>query len=110
VPWISWSESHRFAASCIPARREGCTSSAPGGAKEGDHLRPAKEEDITIVMGRQMTDQSTEHQASINHIIYHRPHAHTNGVAQPHGNGPVENFRHVPGMMTTVHAITQDHF
>jgi glyceraldehyde 3-phosphate dehydrogenase len=73
-----------------------------GGAKKVIISAPAKEEDITIVMG--VNDDKYD---PANHHIISNASCTTNCVA-PMAKVLVENFGIVKGLMTTVHAYTQD--
>jgi glyceraldehyde 3-phosphate dehydrogenase len=73
-----------------------------GGAKKVIISAPAKEEDITIVMG--VNDDKYD---PANHAIISNASCTTNCVA-PMAKVLLENFGIVKGLMTTVHAYTQD--
>jgi glyceraldehyde 3-phosphate dehydrogenase len=73
-----------------------------GGAKKVIISAPAKEEDITIVMG--VNDDKYD---AANHAIISNASCTTNCVA-PMAKVLLENFGIVKGLMTTVHAYTQD--
>src|SRR5246127_4128276 len=73
-----------------------------GGAKKVIISAPAKEEDITIVMG--VNDDKYDTAA---HTIISNASCTTNCVA-PMAKVLLENFGIVKGLMTTVHAYTQD--
>ena len=73
-----------------------------GGAKKVIISAPAKEEDITIVMG--VNDDKYD---PANHDIISNASCTTNCVA-PMAKVLQENFGIVKGLMTTVHAYTQD--
>src|SRR6202042_2101208 len=73
-----------------------------GGAKKVIISAPAKEEDITIVMG--VNDDKYD---PANHDIISNASCTTNCVA-PMAKVLHENFGIVKGLMTTVHAYTQD--
>jgi glyceraldehyde 3-phosphate dehydrogenase len=73
-----------------------------GGAKKVIISAPAKEEDITIVMG--VNDDKYDPAA---HTIISNASCTTNCVA-PMAKVLLENFGIVKGLMTTVHAYTQD--
>jgi glyceraldehyde 3-phosphate dehydrogenase len=73
-----------------------------GGAKKVIISAPAKEEDITIVMG--VNDDKYDPAA---HTILSNASCTTNCVA-PMAKVLLENFGIVKGLMTTVHAYTQD--
>ncbi len=73
-----------------------------GGAKKVIISAPAKEEDITIVMG--VNDDKYD---PANHNIISNASCTTNCVA-PMAKVLLENFGIVKGLMTTVHAYTQD--
>ena len=73
-----------------------------GGAKKVIISAPAKEEDITIVMG--VNDDKYDAAA---HAIISNASCTTNCVA-PMAKVLLENFGIVKGLMTTVHAYTQD--
>ena len=73
-----------------------------GGAKKVIISAPAKEEDITIVMG--VNDDKYD---PANHTIISNASCTTNCVA-PMAKVLLENFGIVKGLMTTVHAYTQD--
>ena len=73
-----------------------------GGAKKVIISAPAKEEDITIVMG--VNDDKYD---AANHTIISNASCTTNCVA-PMAKVLLENFGIVKGLMTTVHAYTQD--
>jgi glyceraldehyde 3-phosphate dehydrogenase len=73
-----------------------------GGAKKVIISAPAKEEDITIVMG--VNDDKYDSAA---HTIISNASCTTNCVA-PMAKVLLENFGIVKGLMTTVHAYTQD--
>jgi glyceraldehyde 3-phosphate dehydrogenase len=73
-----------------------------GGAKKVIISAPAKEEDITIVMG--VNDEKYDPDA---HTIISNASCTTNCVA-PMAKVLVDNFGIVKGLMTTVHAYTQD--
>ncbi len=73
-----------------------------GGAKKVIISAPAKEEDITIVMG--VNDDKYD---PANHNILSNASCTTNCVA-PMAKVLLENFGIVKGLMTTVHAYTQD--
>jgi len=72
------------------------------GAKKVIISAPAKEEDITIVMGVNDDKYSPEH-----HNIISNASCTTNCVA-PMAKVLLDNFGIVKGLMTTVHAYTQD--
>ncbi len=72
------------------------------GAKKVIISAPAKEEDITIVMG--VNDDSYDNAA---HAIISNASCTTNCVA-PMAKVLLDNFGIVKGLMTTVHAYTQD--
>ncbi|HMD91904.1 MAG TPA: type I glyceraldehyde-3-phosphate dehydrogenase [Trebonia sp.] len=73
-----------------------------GGAKKVIISAPAKEEDITIVMG--VNDDKYD---PANHNIISNASCTTNCVA-PMAKVLLDNFGIVKGLMTTVHAYTQD--
>jgi glyceraldehyde 3-phosphate dehydrogenase len=73
-----------------------------GGAKKVIISAPAKEEDITIVMG--VNDGAYDPEA---HTIISNASCTTNCVA-PMAKVLLDNFGIVKGLMTTVHAYTQD--
>jgi len=73
-----------------------------GGAKKVIVSAPAKEEDITIVMG--VNDDKYD---PAKHAIISNASCTTNCVA-PMAKVLLENFGIVKGLMTTVHAYTQD--
>jgi glyceraldehyde 3-phosphate dehydrogenase len=73
-----------------------------GGAKKVIISAPAKDEDITIVMG--VNDEKYDHDA---HTIISNASCTTNCVA-PMAKVLLDNFGIVKGLMTTVHAYTQD--
>jgi glyceraldehyde 3-phosphate dehydrogenase len=73
-----------------------------GGAKKVIISAPAKEEDITIVMG--VNDDKYD---PANHHVISNASCTTNCVA-PMAKVLLENFGIVKGLMTTVHAYTQD--
>jgi glyceraldehyde 3-phosphate dehydrogenase len=73
-----------------------------GGAKKVIISAPAKEEDITIVMG--VNDEKYDPEA---HTIISNASCTTNCVA-PMAKVLLDNFGIVKGLMTTVHAYTQD--
>jgi glyceraldehyde 3-phosphate dehydrogenase len=73
-----------------------------GGAKKVIISAPAKEEDITIVMG--VNDEKYDADA---HTIISNASCTTNCVA-PMAKVLLDNFGIVKGLMTTVHAYTQD--
>src|SRR5215469_12049306 len=73
-----------------------------GGAKKVIISAPAKEEDITIVMG--VNDDKYD---PAKHNIISNASCTTNCVA-PMAKVLLENFGIVKGLMTTVHAYTQD--
>jgi glyceraldehyde 3-phosphate dehydrogenase len=73
-----------------------------GGAKKVIISAPAKEEDITIVMG--VNDDKYDAAA---HAIISNASCTTNCVA-PMAKVLMENFGIVKGLMTTIHAYTQD--
>src|SRR5580692_4976902 len=73
-----------------------------GGAKKVIISAPAKEEDITIVMG--VNDEKYDPDA---HTIISNASCTTNCVA-PMAKVLLDNFGIVKGLMTTVHAYTQD--
>jgi glyceraldehyde 3-phosphate dehydrogenase len=73
-----------------------------GGAKKVIISAPAKDEDITIVMG--VNDDKYD---PANHAIISNASCTTNCVA-PMAKVLLENFGIVKGLMTTVHAYTQD--
>jgi len=73
-----------------------------GGAKKVIISAPAKEEDITIVMG--VNDDAYDPAA--HHILYNAS-CTTNCVA-PMAKVLLENFGIVKGLMTTIHAYTND--
>src|SRR6202012_490472 len=73
-----------------------------GGAKKVIISAPAKEEDITIVMG--VNDDKYD---AANHAIISNASCTTNCVA-PMAKVLLENFGIVKGLMTTVHAYTAD--
>jgi glyceraldehyde 3-phosphate dehydrogenase len=73
-----------------------------GGAKKVIISAPAKEEDITVVMGVNDDKYDPEH-----HHVISNASCTTNCVA-PMAKVLLENFGIVKGLMTTVHAYTQD--
>lgn len=73
-----------------------------GGAKKVIISAPAKDEDITIVMG--VNDDKYD---PANHEIISNASCTTNCVA-PMAKVLLENFGIVKGLMTTIHAYTQD--
>jgi glyceraldehyde 3-phosphate dehydrogenase len=73
-----------------------------GGAKKVIISAPAKEEDITVVMG--VNDEKYDADA---HTIISNASCTTNCVA-PMAKVLLDNFGIVKGLMTTVHAYTQD--
>ena len=73
-----------------------------GGAKKVIISAPAKEEDITIVMG--VNDDKYD---AASHTIISNASCTTNCVA-PMAKVLLDNFGIVKGLMTTVHAYTQD--
>ena len=73
-----------------------------GGAKKVIISAPAKEEDITIVMG--VNDDKYD---AANHTIISNASCTTNCVA-PMAKVLLDSFGIVKGLMTTVHAYTQD--
>jgi glyceraldehyde 3-phosphate dehydrogenase len=73
-----------------------------GGAKKVIISAPAKDEDITIVMG--VNDDKYD---PANHAIISNASCTTNCVA-PMAKVLLENFGIVKGLMTTIHAYTQD--
>ncbi|HEY6499311.1 MAG TPA: type I glyceraldehyde-3-phosphate dehydrogenase [Streptosporangiaceae bacterium] len=73
-----------------------------GGAKKVIISAPAKEEDITIVMG--VNDDAYD---AANHNIISNASCTTNCVA-PMAKVLLENFGIEKGLMTTIHAYTQD--
>ena len=73
-----------------------------GGAKKVIISAPAKEEDITIVMG--VNDDKYD---AANHTIISNASCTTNCVA-PMAKVLLDNFGIAKGLMTTVHAYTQD--
>jgi glyceraldehyde 3-phosphate dehydrogenase len=73
-----------------------------GGAKKVIISAPAKDEDITIVMG--VNDDKYD---PANHAIISNASCTTNCVA-PMAKVLLENFGLVKGLMTTIHAYTQD--
>jgi glyceraldehyde 3-phosphate dehydrogenase len=73
-----------------------------GGAKKVIISAPAKDEDITIVMG-----VNNDKYDAANHHIISNASCTTNCVA-PMAKVLLENFGIVKGMMTTVHAYTND--
>jgi glyceraldehyde 3-phosphate dehydrogenase len=73
-----------------------------GGAKKVIISAPAKEEDITIVMG--VNDDKYD---AANHTIISNASCTTNCVA-PMAKVLLDNFGIVKGLMTTIHAYTQD--
>jgi glyceraldehyde 3-phosphate dehydrogenase len=73
-----------------------------GGAKKVIISAPAKEEDITVVMG--VNDDKYD---PANHAIISNASCTTNCVA-PMAKVLLDNFGIVKGLMTTIHAYTQD--
>ncbi len=73
-----------------------------GGAKKVLISAPAKDEDITIVMG-----VNQDKYDAANHHVISNASCTTNCVA-PDGQGSRRELRHRQGLMTTVHAYTND--
>ncbi|QLJ01009.1 type I glyceraldehyde-3-phosphate dehydrogenase [Streptomyces sp. NEAU-sy36] len=102
IPWGELGVDIVIESTGIFTKREDAAKHLAGGAKKVLISAPAKEEDITIVMG---VNQDKYDPA--NHHVISNASCTTNCVA-PMAKVLDENFGIVKGLMTTVHAYTND--
>ncbi|WP_156724152.1 type I glyceraldehyde-3-phosphate dehydrogenase [Streptomyces apocyni] len=102
IPWGELGVDIVIESTGIFTKREDAAKHLAGGAKKVLISAPAKNEDITIVMGV----NQDQYDAASHHVISNAS-CTTNCVA-PMAKVLLENFGIVKGMMTTVHAYTND--
>ncbi|MHC0432597.1 type I glyceraldehyde-3-phosphate dehydrogenase [Streptomyces sp. O3] len=102
IPWGELGVDVVVESTGIFTKREDAAKHLAGGAKKVLISAPAKNEDITIVMGV----NQDQYDAASHHVISNAS-CTTNCVA-PMAKVLLENFGIVKGMMTTVHAYTND--
>ncbi|WP_333777204.1 type I glyceraldehyde-3-phosphate dehydrogenase [Streptomyces sp. IBSBF 3136] len=102
IPWGELGVDIVIESTGIFTKKEGAAKHIAGGAKKVLISAPAKDEDITIVMG---VNQDKYDPA--NHHVISNASCTTNCVA-PMAKVLDENFGIVKGLMTTVHAYTND--
>ncbi|WP_282796984.1 type I glyceraldehyde-3-phosphate dehydrogenase [Streptomyces sp. CC224B] len=102
IPWGELGVDIVIESTGIFTKRDDAAKHLAGGAKKVLISAPAKDEDITIVMG---VNQDTYDAA--NHHVISNASCTTNCVA-PMAKVLDENFGIVKGLMTTVHAYTND--
>ncbi|WP_030264449.1 type I glyceraldehyde-3-phosphate dehydrogenase [Streptomyces violens] len=102
IPWGELGVDIVIESTGIFTKREDAAKHLAGGAKKVLISAPAKDEDITIVMGV----NQDKYEADKHHVISNAS-CTTNCVA-PMAKVLDENFGIVKGMMTTVHAYTND--
>ncbi|MEV4972969.1 type I glyceraldehyde-3-phosphate dehydrogenase [Streptomyces scopuliridis] len=102
IPWGQLGVDIVIESTGIFTKKADASKHLAGGAKKVLISAPAKDEDITIVMGV----NQDKYDAATHHIISNAS-CTTNCVA-PMAKVLLENFGIVKGMMTTVHAYTND--
>ncbi|MFE9040867.1 type I glyceraldehyde-3-phosphate dehydrogenase [Streptomyces sp. NPDC007818] len=102
IPWGELGVDIVIESTGIFTKREDAAKHLAGGAKKVLISAPAKDEDITIVMG-----VNQEKYDPANHHVISNASCTTNCVA-PMAKVLDENFGIVRGLMTTVHAYTND--
>ncbi|KUN03985.1 glyceraldehyde-3-phosphate dehydrogenase [Streptomyces yokosukanensis] len=102
IPWGQLGVDIVIESTGIFTKREDAAKHLAGGAKKVLISAPAKDEDITIVMGV----NQDKYEAASHHVISNAS-CTTNCVA-PMAKVLDENFGIVKGLMTTVHAYTND--
>ncbi|WP_066949717.1 type I glyceraldehyde-3-phosphate dehydrogenase [Streptomyces lushanensis] len=102
IPWGELGVDIVIESTGIFTKKDDAAKHIAGGAKKVLISAPAKDEDITIVMGV----NHDKYDAASHHIISNAS-CTTNCVA-PMAKVLLENFGIVKGMMTTVHAYTND--
>ncbi|MEW2619745.1 type I glyceraldehyde-3-phosphate dehydrogenase [Streptomyces sp. NPDC048106] len=102
IPWGELGVDIVIESTGIFTKREDAAKHLAGGAKKVLISAPAKDEDITIVMG-----VNQDKYESANHHVISNASCTTNCVA-PMAKVLDENFGIVKGLMTTVHAYTND--
>lgn len=102
IPWGQLGVDIVIESTGIFTKREDAAKHLAGGAKKVLISAPAKDEDITIVMG-----VNQEKYDAANHHVISNASCTTNCVA-PMAKVLDENFGIVKGLMTTVHAYTND--
>ncbi|RZU25545.1 type I glyceraldehyde-3-phosphate dehydrogenase [Streptomyces sp. BK239] len=102
IPWGELGVDIVIESTGIFTKKEDAAKHLAGGAKKVLISAPAKDEDVTIVMG---VNQDTYDPA--NHHVISNASCTTNCVA-PMAKVLDENFGIVKGLMTTVHAYTND--
>ncbi|WP_369388536.1 type I glyceraldehyde-3-phosphate dehydrogenase [Streptomyces sp. CG1] len=102
IPWSELGVDIVIESTGIFTKREDAAKHLAGGAKKVLISAPAKDEDITIVMG-----VNQDKYEAANHHVISNASCTTNCVA-PMAKVLDENFGIVKGLMTTVHAYTND--
>ncbi|MFP3990542.1 type I glyceraldehyde-3-phosphate dehydrogenase [Streptomyces sp. E11-3] len=102
IPWGELGVDIVIESTGIFTKRDDAAKHLAGGAKKVLISAPAKNEDITIVMG-----VNQDQYDAANHHVISNASCTTNCVA-PMAKVLLENFGIVKGMMTTVHAYTND--
>ncbi|MFF8988684.1 type I glyceraldehyde-3-phosphate dehydrogenase [Streptomyces sp. NPDC014983] len=102
IPWGELGVDIVIESTGIFTKREDAAKHLAGGAKKVLISAPAKDEDITIVMG-----VNQDKYDAANHHVISNASCTTNCVA-PMAKVLDENFGIVKGLMTTVHAYTND--
>ncbi|WP_030746086.1 type I glyceraldehyde-3-phosphate dehydrogenase [Streptomyces griseus] len=102
IPWGDLGVDIVIESTGIFTKREDAAKHLAGGAKKVLISAPAKDEDITIVMGVNQNEYDPA-----NHDVISNASCTTNCVA-PMAKVLDENFGIVRGLMTTVHAYTND--
>ncbi|MFJ9816410.1 type I glyceraldehyde-3-phosphate dehydrogenase [Streptomyces sp. NPDC101151] len=102
IPWGELGVDIVIESTGIFTKREDAAKHLAGGAKKVLISAPAKDEDITIVMG-----VNQDKYDAANHHVVSNASCTTNCVA-PMAKVLDENFGIVKGLMTTVHAYTND--
>ncbi|MER6531968.1 type I glyceraldehyde-3-phosphate dehydrogenase [Streptomyces sp. NPDC001508] len=102
IPWGELGVDLVIESTGIFTKREDAAKHLAGGAKKVIISAPAKDEDITIVMG-----VNQDKYDAANHHVISNASCTTNCVA-PMAKVLDENFGIVKGLMTTVHAYTND--
>ncbi|MFF4711873.1 type I glyceraldehyde-3-phosphate dehydrogenase [Streptomyces eurythermus] len=102
IPWGELGVDIVIESTGIFTKREDAAKHLAGGAKKVLISAPAKDEDITIVMG-----VNQDKYDAANHNVISNASCTTNCVA-PMAKVLDENFGIVKGLMTTVHAYTND--
>ncbi|MGW3951717.1 type I glyceraldehyde-3-phosphate dehydrogenase [Streptomyces sp. NPDC004752] len=102
IPWGELGVDLVIESTGIFTKREDAAKHIAGGAKKVIISAPAKDEDITIVMG-----VNQDKYDAANHHVISNASCTTNCVA-PMAKVLDENFGIVKGLMTTVHAYTND--